>query len=258
MIMAYEVKLNTFEGPLDLLLHLIDKAEVDIYDIPVTLITEQYMQYLYIMQEFQLEVASEFLVMAATLLEIKSKLLLPRKEEPSYEPLYEMEDDDYDPRMELVERLLEYKKFKSLAEQLKEREIGRSKIYTRSPSDLTAYMSIAEENPVADVTLYDLMDALAKVFTKSIGPTEKTMSRVHRDEVSVKDRMKEVRELLSFRGSLPFSRLFSDEPAKTEIVTTFMAILEMMRKHEIECEQNALFDDILITLNKGGGHPGQG
>ncbi|RXT13846.1 ScpA family protein [Ammoniphilus sp. CFH 90114] len=253
--MAYEVKLNTFEGPLDLLLHLIDKAEVDIYDIPITLITEQYMNYLYIMQEFQLDIASEFLVMAATLLEIKSKLLLPRKEEPAFQPMLDLEEE-YDPRMELVERLLEYKKFKSLADELKHREIGRSKIFTRTPEDLTAYMSIVEENPVADVTLYDLMDALSKVFTKSGNSESKPMSRVHRDEVSVKDRMREVRDLLSMKGTIPFSKLFAESPIKAEIVTTFMAILEMMRKHEIVCEQNALFDDILISLSKGGAHRG--
>lgn len=254
--MAYEVKLNTFEGPLDLLLHLIDKAEVDIYDIPITLITEQYMQYLYIMQEFQLDIASEFLVMAATLLEIKSKLLLPRKEEPAFQPMFDLEED-YDPRMELVERLLEYRKFKSLAEVLKEREVGRSKIFSRSPEDLSGYMLTVDENPVADVTLYDLMDALAKALTKTANPEEKAMSKVHRDEVSVKDRMKEVRDMLSIAGSLRFSKLFADLPTKTEIVTTFMAILEMMRKHEILCEQNALFDDIMISLSKGGGQHGQ-
>ncbi len=253
--MAYEVKLNSFEGPLDLLLHLIDKAEVDIYDIPVTLITEQYMQYLYIMQEFQLDIASEFLVMAATLLEIKSKLLLPRKEEPAFQPMFELEED-YDPRMELVERLLEYKKFKSLAEMLKEREVGRSKIFSRSPGDLSTFVPAAEENPVSDVTLYDLMDALSKVLTQKVNPEEKTMSKVHRDEVSVRDRIKELRTMLSVSGNLRFSRLFDDRPTKTEIVTTFMAILEMMRKHEISCEQNALFDDIVISFSKGGGQHG--
>lgn len=250
--MAYEVKLNSFEGPLDLLLHLIDKAEVDVYDIPITILTEQYMQYLYVMQEFQIDIASEFLVMAATLLEIKSKMLLPRKEEPSFQPMFDLEEEEYDPRRELVERLLEYKKFKTLAEQLREREINQSKVFTRAAQDLTPYALMAEENPVTEVTLYDLVEALTKVFSK-VGTDEKPVSKIHRDEVSVKDKMKEIRQLLSFSGSIRFTQLFTDLPSRGEIVTSFMAILEMMRKHQIVCSQSTLFEDIIITLGRSGG-----
>ncbi len=249
--MAYEVKLNSFEGPLDLLLHLIDKAEVDVYDIPITILTEQYMQYLYVMQEFQIDIASEFLVMAATLLEIKSKMLLPRKEEPFFQPMFDLEEE-YDPRRELVERLLEYKKFKTLAGELREREINQSKVFTRAAQDLTPYASLAEENPVAEVTLYDLVEALTKVFSKT-GTEEKSVSKIHRDEVSVKDKMKEIRQLLSFSGNIRFTQLFPELPSRGEIVTSFMAILEMMRKHQIICSQSTLFEDIVITLGKGGG-----
>ena len=161
--MALDIKLTSFQGPLDLLLHLIEKAEVDIYDIPVVAITDQYMDYLYVMQELQLDVASEFLVMAATLLAIKSKLLLPRREEQDLSELLEGFDyEEEDPRIELVQRLLEYKKFKSIADDLREKEIEQSKVYTRPAEDLSRYLSQEEENPVKDVTLYDLVEALQK------------------------------------------------------------------------------------------------
>jgi segregation and condensation protein A len=249
--MAYEVRLNSFEGPLDLLLHLIDKAEVDIYDIPVTMITEQYMQYLYVMQELQLDIASEFLVMAATLLEIKSKLLLPRKEEAVFEPMYEELEEDYDPRSELVERLLEYKKYKVIAHDLRSKEISRSKIFTKPAQDLASYLTNLDENPVANVTLYDMVEALTKVLNKEVKGKNKVISKIHRDEVSVKDRIREIVHLLKIQQGLRFSQLFVGAPTKSEVVTTFMAILEMMRKHQIVCQQSALFDDIVIASGKG-------
>lgn len=246
--MAYEIKLHSFEGPLDLLLHLIDKAEVDIYDIPVTTITEQYMQYIYIMQEFQLGVASEFLVMAATLLAIKSKMLLPQKEEPSFQLALEVEEE-YDPRDELVQRLLEYKKYKTLAEALKEKEVNQSKLYTRPAEDLTPYIGVKEKNPIGEVSLYDLVEALGKVINKS-KREDTPITKVHRDEVSVKDRIREIKKMLAITGCIRFTELFSELPNRTEIVTSFMAILEMMRKHQIQCEQSVLFGDIVLRLDK--------
>ena len=248
--MAYEVRLDSFEGPLDLLLHLIDKAEVDIYDIPVTIITEQYMQHLYVMQEFQIEIASEFLVMAATLLEIKSKMLLPRKEEVIFQPMLEIEEEYIDPRQELVERLLEYKRFKKLAEDLRDRETKRSKIFTRPAENLSSFMVQVEENPVANVTLYDLVEAFNKALNKA-EKQETKITKVHRDEISVKERIREIKELLSITGNIRFSQLFSSTPSKAEVVTSFMAILEMMRKLQIRCLQSTLFEDIIITANKG-------
>lgn len=253
--MAYEVKLNMFEGPLDLLLHLIEKAEVDVNDIPVSLITEQYMQYIYIMQELQLDIASEFLVMAATLLEIKSKMLLPRKEDNEFQPSLELMDEEYDPRQELARRLLEYKKFKTIAEQLRHFEIDQSKVYTRPPEDLTPYIPEEEENPVADVTLYDLMEALTHAFKKAV--KDKTpVAKMHRDEISVKERIKEIKNLLITNESIHFSQLFREQVTKVEVVTTFMAILEMMRKHQIVCHQSDLFADIMISADRGGGENG--
>lgn len=248
--MALDIKLTAFQGPLDLLLHLIEKAEVDIYDIPIVAITDQYMDYLYVMQELQLDVASEFLVMAATLLAIKSKLLLPRREETD---LSEMMDgfvyEDEDPRAELVQRLLEYKKFKNLADELKEREIEQSKVYSRPAEDLSRYMPQEEENPVKDVSLYDLVEALQKAFSR-VKEREYT-ARVHRDEISVTSRMLEIEGLIQEAGGqIKFSDLLWGPATKVEMVTTFLALLELMKKKKVMCHQHRLFDDILISACK--------
>ncbi|GAB7386211.1 segregation/condensation protein A [Bacillaceae bacterium] len=247
--MAYRVKLENFEGPLDLLLYLIDKHELDIYDIPVALITEQYLQYIYVMQRLELDVASEFLVMAATLLEIKSKMLLPKKEETAFQPSLDLheEEEEEDPRAELVQRLLEYRRFKFAAQQLREKEVARSKVYTRPPEDLSPYLPAQEENPVKDVTIYDLMDALRNVLTRI--KEDEPAAKVHRDEISVKDRMQEMVELLRGAGGrLRFSQLFIGKKTRLEVVTTFLALLELMKNKQVECFQERLFGEIVISL----------
>lgn len=244
--MSYTIKLDSFEGPLDLLLHLIDRAEVDIYDIPIADITEQYLSTIHEMQELQLDVASEFLVMAASLLSIKSKMLLPKKEEHVFQPHLDMDMDveEADPRDELVARLLEYKRFKMLAEKLREKEMGRSRVYTRPAEDLSAYVR-EEENTIKNVTLYDLIASLEKLVTRL--QQKEPVAKVSRDEISIKDRMKEIRDLLSFRGGMiRFSQLFSQSASRTEIVTTFLALLELMKAKHVVCVQNQLFSDIMI------------
>lgn len=242
--MAYSIKLDSFEGPLDLLLHLIDKAEVDIYDIPVAEITEQYMSILKSAQEMQLDIASEFVVMAATLLSIKSKMLLPKKEEQVFQPLFDMDVEEVDPREELVQRLLEYKRYKLLAEELREREIGRSHVFTRPAEDLTPYVR-EEENPVKNVSLYDLLGALEKMVKRVVD--KEPVAKISREEISIKDRMKEIRQLLQVGGGMiRFYQLFSGNVTRTEIVTTFLAMLELMKAKHITCIQNQLFQDILI------------
>lgn len=243
--MSYSIKLDSFEGPLDLLLHLIDKAEVDIYDIPIAEITEQYLQTIHTLQELHLDVASEFVVMAATLLSIKSKMLLPKKEETVFQPLFDMDVEEVDPRDELVQRLLEYKRYKIIAENLREMEIGRSKVFTRPAEDLTPYIR-AEEPTVSNVSIYDLVSALEKLFEKKSNAKE-PLTRVSRDEISIKDRMKEIRQLLKVGGGMVrFSQLFVEAASRTEIVTTFLAILELMKAKRITCVQNQLFTEILI------------
>lgn len=245
MSVSYSIKLDSFEGPLDLLLHLIDKAEVDIYDIPIAEITEQYLQTIHTMQELHLEVASEFVVMAATLLSIKSKMLLPKKEETVFQPLFDMDVEEVDPRDELVQRLLEYKRYKIIAENLREMEIGRSKVFTRPAEDLTPYIR-AEEPTVSNVTIYDLVSALEKLFEKK-NKAREPLAKVSRDEISIKDRMKEIRQLLKVGGGMVrFSQLFAEVASRTEIVTTFLAILELMKAKRITCVQNQLFQEILI------------
>lgn len=241
--MVYSIKLDSFEGPLDLLLHLIERAEVDIYDIPIAEITEQYLHILEEAQEQQLEIASEFVVMAATLLSIKSRMLLPKKEEQVFQPLLDIDVEETDPREELVQRLLEYKRYKMIAEQLRAMETGRSQVYTRPPEDLTPY--IREEQPVLHVTLYDLLAALEKLYKRRLEP--QPLASVARDEISVKDRMQQITQLLSVAGgTIRFSQLFSVKISKTELVATFLAILELMKEKRISCVQNRLFSDILI------------
>lgn len=247
--MALDIKLTSFQGPLDLLLHLIDKAEVDIYDIPIVAITDQYMDYVYVMQELQLDVASEFLVMAATLLAIKSKMLLPRREDSDISDMLEgFEYEEEDPRAELVQRLLEYKKYKNMADHLREREIEQSKVYTRPAEDLTRYLTQEEENPVKDVSLYDLVQALQKAFSR-VKEREYT-ARVHRDEISITVRMEEIQDQLhAAGGKIPFSHLLLGPTTKVEMVTTFLALLELMKENKVFCFQHHLFDDILISAS---------
>ena len=157
--MSIHYKLAVFEGPLDLLLHLIDKAEVDIYNIPIHEITDQYMEYIRTIQDFDLEPASEFLVMAATLLSIKSKMLLPKP------PVEVMEsEDESDPRMELVRRLIEYRKYKRAAEEMRELEVDRSQIFSREATDLTKYLPETQENPVRGIYVADLWSAFGKIL----------------------------------------------------------------------------------------------
>lgn len=255
--MAYSIKLDTFEGPLDLLLHLIEKAEVDIYDIPIAEITEQYLATLETMQQLQLDVASEFVVMAATLLSIKSKMLLPKKEEQAFQPQLDMEMEEEDPRDELVQRLLEYKRYKMLAETLKEMEKGRNQVYTRPAEDLTPYIR-EEEQTVQNVTLYDLIQALEKLV-KRAKEREQPLARVSRDEVSIKDRIVEIRQMVRAGGGMVrFFQLFDRNATRAEIVTTFLAMLELMKTKEIICIQNQLFQDILICENSMKGVPADG
>ncbi|OEF97246.1 segregation/condensation protein A [Vulcanibacillus modesticaldus] len=250
--MSYEIKLDFFEGPLDLLLHLIDKEEMDIYDIQIAKITDQYLQYIRTMQTLKLDVTSDFLVMAATLLAIKSKMLLPNYPK-DMEPMLEM--DDYyeeDPREELVKRLIEYKKFKQLSSELREREIERSKIFTRSPQDLTPYIVHEEENPVQGISLYHLVDAYEKVLSNY--SYNEPLTTLEREEISVKDKIDSIVQILKEkRGIVRFSELLHHQNSKSEIVATFLSILELMKQKLIICIQNQLFDEIVIyySTNEG-------
>ncbi|TDF99297.1 segregation and condensation protein A [Paenibacillus piri] len=245
-------KLDTFEGPLDLLLHLIDKAEVDIYNIPIKEITDQYMSYLDDMQELELEVTSEFLVMAATLLSIKSKMLLPKPPviELDYDDDYMM-DEDYDPRAELVSKLIEYRKYKAIADHLRDKELERSLIYTREPEDLTPYVPHVIENPVKGLHIADLVHAFQKALRRMT--SRNMIAKIRRDEISVKDRMKEVVNWLEQAGGkLLFSKLVDEDMTREGIVTTFLALLELMKMKAVVCYQHRLFEDIVIQAREEG------
>ncbi|WP_379129058.1 segregation and condensation protein A [Paenibacillus sp. sgz500958] len=240
-------KLETFEGPLDLLLHLIDKAEIDIQDIPVSEITEQYMEYLRSMQELELDITSEFLVMAATLLSIKSKMLLPKPPVIELDDFEFYDEDEHDPRAELVQRLIEYRKFKSIAIQLMDMESERSLIFTKEPEDLGPFVPVEVDNTLKGLHTADLIAA----FRKALGKAAKRSSyqRITRDEISVKDRIRDVTAALRRNGKggkLRFSALLDDEMARHEIVVTFLAILELMKMKAIVCYQEKLFDDIVM------------
>lgn len=246
--MTVSYKLEIFEGPLDLLLHLIDKAEVDIYDIPIHEITTQYLAYLQSMQQMELEVTSEFLVMAATLLAIKSSMLLPKP------PVIEVEYDGFDeegddPREQLIQQLIEYRKYKEVAAQLREKEVERSLIFTREPDDLSAFLEHVQINPVEGLGTDDLLVAYQRALRKLT--SRQTVAKIRRDEISVKDRMKEVELLLTGGGGrLLFSHLFDDAFAREEVVVTFLALLELMKMKRIKCYQHGLFEDIVIQTRE--------
>ncbi|WP_281886774.1 ScpA family protein [Paenibacillus sp. YYML68] len=253
--MKVTVKLETFEGPLDLLLHLIDKAEVDIYDIPIKQITDQYMEYLSALTELELEVTSEFIVMAATLLSIKSKMLLPKPPVIDLEFDDYMMDDDYDPRAELVAKLIEYRKYKAIADHLREKETERSLIYTREPEDLTPYVPVIQENPVQGLSVTDLVHAFRKAMRRMA--SRHAVAKIRKDEISVKDRMLEVLDSLErMGGKVLFSRLLEREHTRDSIVVTFLALLELMKVKRIVCFQHQLFDDIVIQAREDGAADG--
>jgi segregation and condensation protein A len=243
-------KLETFEGPLDLLLHLIDKAEVDIYDIPIKMITDQYLEVLAQMQEIELEITSEFLVMAATLLSIKSKMLLPKPPviEMDWEDTYE---EDYDPRAELVQKLIEYRKFKGIADHLRDKELERSLVYTREPKDLTPFVPEVVQNPLEGLHMADLVWAFQKALRRMV--SRNVVAKIRRDEISVKDRMREVMDFLEEKGGkLLFSKLFDAAVTREDIVVTFLALLELMKMKQILCFQHHLFEDIVIQARGEG------
>lgn len=249
--MKVTYKLEAFEGPLDLLLHLIDKNELDIYNIPIKEITDQYLGYVQAMQELELDITSEFLVMAATLLSIKSKMLLPKPPVIEFDEYFDDMDDSLDPRAELVAKLIEYRKYKSIADMLRDKEVERSLVYTREPEDLTSFLPEMQENPVEGLDVTDLLFAFQRTLRKLAN--RNVVTRIRRDEISVKERIREVAELLKHKGGkLLFSKLFDYEMTREEIVVTFLAILELMKMKKIVCYQNQLFDDIVIQAKEEG------
>lgn len=241
--MSVQYKLDSFEGPLDLLLHLIDRSEIDIQDISISEITNQYMEYLNAMKELELDITSEFLVMAATLLAIKSQQLLPKP--PVFENEYEeWYDDGPDLRDELIQKLIEYRKFKQIAQDLKDKEFQRSLVFSREPEDMTAFMKESYVNPLEGIQLSDLVLALQKAMKRA--NRREVIATIQRDEISVKDRIRDIVEVLKQFETVRFSKLIRENMSKHEIIVTFLSILELMKMKHIRCYQHGLFDDIVI------------
>ena len=241
MEQLYKIKLPEFEGPMDLLLHLIRENKVDIYDIPISLITGQYLEYIEIMKELDLEIAGEFLVMAATLIQIKSRMLLPPDEEA---PPEEMED----PRFELVQRLIEYQTYKDAASILKEKEEEALKIFGREPGDWIEDKAPEPELYLFDVNLFDLLTAFKNLLEHA--PPE--MRTISRETLTVKDKMMHIADMIENLDSIRFEELFKDTFSRVQLIVTFLALLELLRLGIARVYQEKEFGNIwIINPQKG-------
>ncbi len=237
----YRVQFEVFEGPLDLLLHLVKKEEVDIYQVNLTRIANEFIAYLNQMQELDLEVAGEFVVMAATLIYIKSRELLPRDQQVAA-PGPEEEDGD-DPRFELIRRLVEYKKFKDAAAQLQSRETEMGFIYEHRPGSLEFAAQTSPRRP--EVSLFDLIGAVSSILKRY--NTRDAVGEISADPYTVSEKMEELRTLITTRSSFRFSELFAAARSRTEVVVIFLAMLEMIRLKQFFCFQSADFGEIEVS-----------
>ena len=236
--MEVEFKINDFEGPLDLLLHLIKEAKMDIFNIEIEEITKQYTDFLKNQEKMNLEVSSEYLLLASELIEIKSKMLIPNNKK-------EDELEEVDPREDLVNRLLEYQAYKDITKVLQEKEVLRRDIYTKTPENVLNYVDEVKEIK-ADVSLDDLIDAFKKYYHRKID-NKPLNTKVTVNEVSVSSRRYEIKKILKLKKRVSFFELFP-ECSREYVVATFLAILEMARKREINIVQNDTFDDIICEV----------
>jgi segregation and condensation protein A len=232
--MGYRVKLEIFEGPLDLLLHLIKKDEVDIYDIPIARVTDQYLQYLELMQDMNLDVAGEYLVMAATLTHVKSRMLLPPSEADSDEP-------EEDPRADLVQQLLEYQRYREVALALGERPLLMRDVFQREPE--TPACDDEEGVRLRDVSVADLLEAFREVLERSL---RESFHEIVTEEVSVAECIDLVLRRLEIDGPLRFRDLFAGAPNRRRLVATFLAILELVRTQAVRARQEDEYGEILL------------
>lgn len=236
--MELDLKINEFEGPLDLLLHLIKENKMDIFDIKIEEITEQYLSYIKRQESMNLEIDSEYLVLASELIEIKSKLLLPHEKEV-------LDEDESDPREELMNRLLEYQAYKEITKTLKEKELIRQEIYTKAPSSLKEFVD-NDTDIKMDITLDDLVDAFQK-FLERKKESKPLSTKITENEITVSSRRSDIKMILSKGKRISFFKLF---PVYTKeyVVATFLAILEMVKNKEIIITQNDTFDDIVCEV----------
>ena len=240
--MAIPLKLQVFEGPLDLLLHLIDKNKIDIYDIPIVEITDQYLEYVNNMDKEDLNIVSEFLVMAATLLDIKSKMLLPKDE---------TEEEEEDPRSELVQKLLEYKMYKYMSLDLKDRQLDAGKVVYKEPTIPEEIANYKEKVDVAelmqDVTLAKLQSIFNAVMRRQVekrDPIRSQFGKIEKEEVSLEEKMSDLTAYAQTHRHFSFRGLLTSASTKVEKIVTFLAILELMKVGKISIFQENIFDDI--------------
>lgn len=237
--MELDLKINEFEGPLDLLLHLIKESKMNIFDIKIEEITDQYLKYIESQEKMNLEIDSEYLVLASELIEIKSKLLLPNEKVEE-----ELEED---PREELINRLLEYEAYKEITKTLKEKEELRQEIYTKAPSNIQEYIEDTTEIK-SDITLDDLVDAFQK-FLERKKESKPLSTKVTEKEITVSSRRHDIRNILKRKKKISFFELFP-VISREYIVATFLAVLEMAKNKELIITQNDTFDDITCEVTK--------
>ena len=237
----YIVTIDNFDGPLDLLLHLIKEEDIDIYDIKIEDITKQYLNYIKKMKELNLEIASEYLVMASELIEMKSKMLLPKKKE--------QDEDNYeeDPREILIERLLAYKKYKEVTNNFKDLELSRKLILTKEPENLSYYAK--EEEKKEELGINDLIEAFNAILKRKELDSP-LATKITKKELSVTEKVSKIKNILKQKKTINFEELF-EVSTKEEVIISFLSILEMVKKDEIILIQDKNFSNIVISLKEG-------
>lgn len=239
--MQYKVTIENFDGPLDLLLHLIKEQDIDIYDIKIEEITEQYLDFIRAMKELNLSVASEYLVMATELIEMKSKMLLPKK-------IVETEDEyEEDPREVLIERLLAYKQYKEVTSEFKNLELTRKQVFTKEPENLSYYAK--EQENKEELGINDLIEAFNELMKRK--ELDKPIAtKITKKELSVTEKVTKIRRILKEKKNVKFEELF-EVATKEEVIISFLSILEMVKKDEITLRQDSNFKSIVISLKEG-------
>ena len=237
----YVVTIDNFDGPLDLLLHLIKEQDIDIYDIKIEDITKQYLDYIRHMKELNLEIASEYLVMASELIEMKSKMLLPKKKEK--------EEDDYeeDPRELLIERLLAYKRYKEVTSEFKDLELTRKMVFTREPDNLNRY--VKEDENSEELGVADLIDAFNNLLKRK-ELDRPIATKITKKELSVTEKVNKIKNILRNKKKINFEDIF-EVSTKEEVIISFLSVLEMVKKDEILLTQEENFKNIVISLKEG-------
>ena len=247
--MAIPVKINVFEGPLDLLLHLIEKNKIDIYDIPIVEITDQYMEYLHSMEQEDLGTMSEFMVMAATLLDIKCKMLLPKE--------VNEEGEEEDPREELVQKLLEYKMYKYMSYELKDYMDNAAGVFYKNPSIPDEVLKYREPVDPAELLagltlekLNNIYQSILKKQESKIDPIRSKFGTIEKEEVSLSDKMLAMKSYAAEHRKFSFRQLLTSQSSRVQVIVTFLSILELMKMGYIHVQQDELFDDIQVDVTQ--------